>query len=67
MTKTILAFVILAVLMVSSCEKDDRTPHQKEMDKAIATDNLLQDNNWGFKDLKINVQYEVSAPAILAN
>lgn len=59
--------LLIAALLLSACEKDEKTPTQIERDKIMAIENLLRDNRWGFNDLSVAIQFETEAVPLLAN
>lgn len=62
--KTIL--LLITWILLYSCEDEERTPEQQEREKIMAVENLLRDNQWGFQDMSISVQYESMAIPLLA-
>ena len=59
--------LLIAALLFSACEDDEKTPPQIERDKIMAIENLLRDNQWGFNNLSVTIQFETQALPLLAN
>ena len=64
-TKTI--FILIGILFINACNKDDRTQQQIDRDDIMALERTLRDNRWGFEDLTVSVQYPTKAIPLLAN
>ena len=63
----IITIILFCVgFLLNSCEKDKKTPEQIERDKIMAVEDLLRDNQWGFFDLTVGVEYESRAIPLLA-
>ncbi len=69
MNKKIIVSVLFVSLFLSSCEPDQDliTPDLDLIYKVKSTEILLRDNDWGFNDLVVDVNYEMRAILLLAN
>jgi hypothetical protein len=59
--------LLLSAIFLFGCQSEDKTPEQIEREQIMEVEDLLRDNQWGFHDMAISVQYESRPIPLMVN